>query len=152
MNHTNGPITRFHGTYFFLSNFYPSLVTFQNKQYRSAEHAFQSAKPVSEHDALLIRRARTPAYAKVLGRRVLLRPDWEEVKDGIMHDILVAKFAPGTHLAVRLINTGERHLEERNSWGDAYWGTVNGRGKNRLGTLLMDIRTNLKEQHVEEQP
>jgi predicted NAD-dependent protein-ADP-ribosyltransferase YbiA (DUF1768 family) len=36
-------------------------------------------------------------------------------------------------------------LEERNSWGDSYWGTdINGVGENNLGKILMDIRSELK--------
>lgn len=36
--------------------------------------------------------------------------------------------------------TGNRELIEENTWGDTFWGTVNGVGKNKLGLILMDVR------------
>ena len=35
-------------------------------------------------------------------------------------------------------------LVEENTWGDSFWGTVNGRGENQLGQILMDVRAKLR--------
>ena len=35
-------------------------------------------------------------------------------------------------------------LVEGNSWGDEFWGVCEGRGENRLGCLLMDVRSDLR--------
>ena len=37
-------ITRFHGEYRFLSNFYPVKVEYDGVQYPTVEHAYQAAK------------------------------------------------------------------------------------------------------------
>lgn len=40
-----------------------------------------------------------------------------------------------------LMATGNKYLEERNWWGDLYWGRdKEGNGENMLGKLLMEIR------------
>jgi hypothetical protein len=58
--------------------------------------------------------------------------------------VLRAKFAPGTELAGKLLDTGGAHLEEGNTWGDTFWGTVNGAGDNYLGLCLMKVREELR--------
>ena len=39
---------------------------------------------------------------------------------------------------------GEEYLEEGNTWHDTYWGVCNGKGKNKLGKILMQVREELK--------
>ena len=63
-----------------------------------------------------------PSASKKLGRRVQLRPDWEEVKVGIMEEIVRAKFTQNEDLKWRLIGTGDAYLEEGNTWHDTCWG------------------------------
>lgn len=114
-----------------------------------------------------IRCATTPAQAKTLGqsREHPLRADWESVKEHVMRAALVAKFTQSEDLRARLLATGNKKLVERAD-NDAYWGDGNasslspplfynsniisyhcsgkhGRGKNRLGVLLMEVRDGL---------
>ena len=63
-----------------------------------------------------------PGKSKGVGRRVPLRPDWEEVKVGIMEEIIRAKFTQHPELAAMLLATGEKVLVEGNTWGDTCWG------------------------------
>ena len=59
-----------------------------------------------------------------------------------MRDILIAKFSD-ERLKKKLIKTYPNDLIGGNDCGDEYWG-VNidtGEGKNRLGRLLEDLRT-----------
>ena len=86
-----------------------------------------------------------PSEAKRTGRKVKLRPDWEDVKINEMRNIVRAKFSQNPELAEKLIQTGDAHLEEGNTWGDRTWGTVNGSGQNLLGKILMEIRETLKK-------
>lgn len=60
-----------------------------------------------------------------------------------MAEILEAKFRSRTDLAGRLLATGHVILVEGNTWGDTYWGVCGGRGQNRLGILLMQLREKL---------
>lgn len=59
-------ITRFRDEYYFLSHFYPIDFTIDGKLYKSAEHAYQSAKCLNPIDAERIRNAPTPAIARLL--------------------------------------------------------------------------------------
>lgn len=133
-------IDTFRGAYYFLSNFYPEPVLWRGVVYQTAEHAYQAAKACTPEVAARIAATHTPSAAKRLGKRIELRPDWEEIKLRVMESILRVKFAPGTECAALLEATGEALLIEGNTWGDVYWGVCNGVGTNYLGALLMLIR------------
>lgn len=136
-------INRFEGKYRFLSNFSSSPLVYGGRTYLNAEAAFQAQK-CPERSVEFCRL--NPTDAKHLGRKVRLRPDWEKVKDGIMCDILMCKFSQDPDLRQKLLDTGHAELEEGNTWGDKYWGTVDGVGKNKLGKLLMEVRENLSSE------
>lgn len=143
----NKPIDRFIGEYRFLSNFHPSVVMFDGKQYATVEHAYQASKTLCSATRELIRRAPTPGKAKRLGRQVLLRPNWEETKGTVMLQLQFEKFK-NPELKQLLLATGERKLQEGNNWGDREWGMVDGVGKNKLGKALMTVRAVLTCGHT----
>lgn len=138
------PITSFRGPYRFLSNFAPVNVRLHVggylEFYPSVEHAYQAAKCLDLDERRKIRLAPSPGAAKKLGKLVLLRPDWETVKIGIMLDLLTQKFSQEP-FRTKLIATGDAQLVESNTWGDIYWGVCNGKGENVLGRLLMRVRS-----------
>lgn len=109
------------------------------REYPTAEHAFQAFKATNPKERENIRTTSRPGQAKRLGRQIELRSDWEDIKIGVMSRVLKAKFAD-PELQAWLIATGDAHLEEGNTWGDRYWGTVDGTGKNHLGNILMKLR------------
>jgi len=133
------PIRSFTGEYRFLSNFYPYRVIYDGMEYPTVEHAYQAAKSFDIRHRLHIQAARRGAIAKAMGRKVLLREDWETVKIPIMRELLVYKFAD-KNLRGPLVRTAPRELIEGNWWGDRFWGVSNGEGENHLGKLLMEIR------------
>ena len=139
-------ITDFHEEqYRFLSNFYEAKVEYCGLVYGSNEAAFQAQKCIIEEEKIPFT-AYDPGKSKGVGRRVQLRPDWEEVKVGLMEEIVRAKFTQNPELAAKLLATGDKVLVEGNHWGDTYWGvdTHTGQGENRLGKILMEIREELK--------
>ncbi len=72
------------------------------------------------------------------------RPDWDDVKVGIMHDILRAKAQQHEYVRRKLLATGDRILVE-DSWRDSYWGWGPNRdGQNMLGKLWMEVRAELR--------
>lgn len=137
------------GDYYFLSNFYECQIEYQGICYQNAEAAFQAQKCLNEEDKMSFC-GLPAAKAKRHGRRVLLRPDWESVKFGIMEEVVRAKFNQNPQLAESLLATGGRQIVEGNTWGDTCWGvdTRSGKGANHLGQILMRIREELsaKEQ------
>jgi ribA/ribD-fused uncharacterized protein len=133
-------IDSFSGPWGFLSNFAPCEVLLDGVAYPSVEHAYQAAKTLKlEQREKFLLNGVTPAMAKRMGRGVKLRPDWEEVKVGIMRDLLMQKFRP-TILRRKLLSTFQAELIEGNRWGDTFWGVCNGVGENWLGKLLMEVR------------
>lgn len=135
-------INEFRGKYYFLSNFYEASVTWGGITYKNNEAAFQSAKvldkSIREKFSML-----DPSSAKRKGKHVQLRHDWEKVKYDIMYEICLTKFSQNEELKEKLLATGDEYLEEGNTWGDRIWGTVNGKGQNNLGKILMRVREEL---------
>lgn len=137
-------INSFTGSYSWLSNFEPCNIIFENDRYETSEHAYQAAKTLDKNYRGIIANCVSPHLAKKMGKRIELRSDWEEVKIPIMETILREKFASGTPLAQKLLDTGDEELVEGNWWGDKFWGVCDGVGENNLGKLLMKIRNELR--------
>lgn len=133
------PIDRFEGEWRFLSNFALCRIVLDDVTYPSVEHAYQAAKSFDPAHRAMCHMC-TAGTAKTLGRRVVVRPDWESIKLDVMYGFLRQKFAPGTLMLPGLLRTGDAMLIEGNDWGDRYWGVCNGQGANMLGQLLMDVR------------
>ena len=134
-------VPSFQNEYRFLSNFWDAPVTYQGLTYQNNEAAFQAQKCVRPEDRLAFT-AMDAAKAKRLGRQTALRPDWEEVKVGIMEEIVRAKFTQNEDLKQKLLETGGMTLEEGNRWHDTFWGIDQntGKGENHLGKILMKVR------------
>ncbi|CAA2367810.1 Uncharacterized domain COG3236 / GTPcyclohydrolase II [Xylella phage Bacata] len=136
-------IGSFTGPHRFLSNFWSVAIAFEGHSYRTVEHAFQAAKTFDEDERRRIRNEPDAGGAKRRGKTVTLREDWEEVKEDVMRNLLRQKF--GTEpLKSKLLKTGKSKLVEGNWWGDTYWGVCDGKGKNRLGEILMEVREELR--------
>ena len=147
----NVSIAVFNGEYAFLSNFYESKIVYKGITFPTVEHAFQAAKSLSEEEQAAISIAKTPSIAKRLGRKVLLRPDWEEIKEKVMYECVKEKFKNPV-LRIKLLNTYPAELIEGNVWHDNYWGNCscekckNIEGKNNLGKILMKVRNEIIEE------
>lgn len=142
-------IDQFQKEFRFLSNFYDAPVTGDDGiLYPSTEHLYQAYKTLDLSERRAIAKLPTPAQAKKAGQNIKeFRPDWESVKEEVMMQALQKKFAPGSVFAEMLLATEELPLEEGNWWKDTYWGIdlKTGEGKNRLGVLLMKVRSDLKK-------
>jgi len=57
-----------------------------------------------------------------------------------MEYIVTCKFEQNQYLMDKLISTGDEILEEGNNWKDDFWGIYKGKGENRLGKILMEVR------------
>ncbi len=138
-------IDKFREEYFFLSNFYEAPVTFEGLTYTNNEAAFQAQKCINPKDRIRFT-TMSPSEAKKEGRKVSLRKDWEYIKVSVMSGLLKAKFDQNPDLKEKLLDTDDEYLIEGNTWGDRIWGQVDGQGKNLLGKLLMNLRSdyNLK--------
>jgi len=131
-------ITSFRDRFGFLSNMYPCTVEYRGLTYPSAENAFQAQKCIDPKDRERFTKC-SPGESRKIGRRVILRPDWHEVRLPIMREILRSKFSD-PKLRSLLVSTGNKELIETNAWKDTFWGVYQGVGENHLGKLLMEIR------------
>lgn len=77
---------------------------------------------------------------------MVVRPDWDDVKDKVMERLVYSKFKDHSDLARRLLDTGTRVLIYGNTWHDSYWGVCTcdmccmKKQHNNLGKLLMKVR------------
>jgi ribA/ribD-fused uncharacterized protein len=128
------------------SNFYPAPIFLAGKRWPTSEHYFQAQKFTGTPREEEIRLASKPRLAADLGRsrKHPLRPDWEKVKEAIMREAVLAKFAQHDDLRAILLGTGDTLLVEHTA-NDAYWGDGgDGSGRNRLGAILMSVRDELR--------
>lgn len=133
----------FESKFRFLSNFFICEVPYDQFLFNSSESAYQAQKTQD----IVIQKSfipLSPLEAKRKGKQILLRHDWENVKERFMFDIVLNKFSFNPNLQKKLLETGSLILEEGNTWRDAYWGIYNGYGLNRLGIILMQVRKYLK--------
>ncbi len=144
------PITEFRGAYFFLSNFYPSLVEYENLEYPTVEHAYQAAKTADIDLRKQVQMARTPAGAKAMGRKIPPPPDWRSYNLQLMEDLILQKFTRYPDLREQLLATGDAELIEGNTWNDRFFGMTRDKktgawyGHNQLGKMLMRVREKLR--------
>jgi len=133
-------VTSFFGEYRFLSNFWPCEIEYQGQKYRSVEHAYQAAKTLIWEERQFFLESKVKASdAKQLGKLVTLREDWDQVKRGIMFELVLQKFQNPSLKEKLLAIDGQ--IIEGNNWGDTYWGECPlGNGENNLGKILMAIR------------
>lgn len=136
-------INDFSGKFDFLSNFCECPVTIGGTTYKNSEAAFQSMKTLNANERRSFAQL-SPSDAKKMGRKVTLRPDWEDVKNNIMYEVCKAKFSQNPDIAELLLDTAHEELIEENAHGDTYWGMTDGIGENYLGRILMRIRNEIR--------
>ena len=149
----NGIIGPFKDEYEFLSNFYMRSIEVEINSIvrtcKSNEHGYQAFKSLDDNVVLAILKLETPVQAKRFWNKTAerIRPDWFGVNLDIMRRIIRAKFSQHPDLAKRLLTTYPRELVEKNHWHDSFWGSCTcGKcptGKNHLGKILMQIRSEL---------
>lgn len=143
--HNEKEIKGFDGDYRFLSNFSDANVYFDGMFFFSTENAYQAAKTFDERKRKIFK-VLSAGQAKKEGRKLEIRSDWEKVKIEVMSVIVFDKFYRNKDLRQKLIETGDKYLEETNDWNDTFWGVCNGVGRNELGKILMKIRKFWKDE------
>lgn len=133
----------FFDQYRFLSNFEGPGFWAGGEYWPTNEHYYQAMKSDDPLMQQTVRLQATPGKAKRVGRTILIRDDWEKIKDDVMRYGLFLKFQDPEARAL-LLGTGDAYLEETNTWGDTYWGVCEGLGQNRLGEMLMALRAYLR--------
>lgn len=149
------------------SNFYETNFTLDGVDYKSAEHAFQAVKAKTFGDEVnfaKILKAKSAQSAKSFGKKVVGFKDdvWTpEKKEDIMKQIVRAKFTQNLDLRKKLVDSGDKILANTDA-RDKFWGVGTSantaiakdpskwKGENRLGKMLMELRTELRAESTTE--
>ena len=140
------PIIQFSQENAFLSNFFPSPLKVNGLVWPTVEHIYQAYKASEVAERELVRLCPLAKDAKKMGQTFKLPADWETKKMVVMQKILEKKFAHGSELAQKLLDTKHCYLIEGNYWHDNFWGDCicwkcnQIPGQNQLGILLMERR------------
>lgn len=134
------------GEYGCLSNFARYPIRLKGRTWPTSEHYFQAQKFAGTPDEEEVRRAKKPMLAARMGRDRSRprRRDWEGVKVSIMRNAVRAKFTQHEDIREVLLGTGDARIVEHTA-RDAFWGDGgDGRGRNMLGRVLMEVREELR--------
>jgi hypothetical protein len=142
-------ITKFSGSYRWLSNFAPCLIFIDGVTYPSVEHAYMSKKSNDESWKIYCSTTQSPIQVKEASKTIKLIDSWELQKVDIMLQCLRQKYNQEPY-RTNLIKTGDLYIQEGNYWNDQFWGVDirTGEGKNNLGKLIMFIREELKKDNL----
>lgn len=132
--------------------------------FNCAEQAFMYRKAMIFGDKVIAAKIQTtfdPKKHKALGRKIknFHEDVWQAEAQGIMYEVLYAKFSQDDEWKVALLQTGQKQLIEASPY-DAQWGVgltaaaVISRGedpscfkgKNWLGIALMKVRNQLQKE------
>ncbi|KVN85996.1 NADAR family protein [Burkholderia ubonensis] len=132
------------------SNLYKRPIVFEGETFKTSEHAYQAGKARKPQVREWILAAPSPALVAMAAHGLYwwdIRSDWSKIKFDRMRDVLRAKFGQHDDLRELLLSTGNARLVESATVDNPVnrlWGEVNGVGKNMLGTLLMEVREELR--------
>ncbi len=129
------------------SNLFPRGITFEGEVFATAEHAYQAGKARKKQVKDWILSAPSPGLVAMAAHGLYtwdIVPDWSKIKYERMRAVLRAKFTQHADLREVLLSTGTARLVEAGTVANVVnrtWGEVNGKGKNMLGIMLMELRT-----------
>lgn len=132
------------------SNLYRRSIEFEACTYPTAEHAYQAGKPRKKEVRDWLMAAPSPALLAMAAHGLYywdIAPGWSTSKFARMKAVLQAKFSQHEDLRQTLLSTGDARLIESATVDNAVnrlWGEVNGVGRNMLGTLLMEVRSEIR--------
>lgn len=133
-----------------LDNFSAFSVVFDDVEYKTAEHAFQSIKFLSTAPEIAekIKKSASPFDARKIAHenKPLRRKDWGEVKYDIMEEILYEKTMQNPYVKEKLLATLDNNIiEDCGEDDDKDWGCgIDGTGQNNLGKIWMKIREKIQ--------
>ena len=128
--------------YYMLSNFSAFSIRYKGRDWPTSEHAYQAMKFLKDTVQENIRKAPSPYHAKLIAKQYSesKRTDWQEIKLGVMEEILKVKLEQYPYIQKKLIESEEKMLVE-NSPIDSFWGSgPDNLGTNHLGKIWMSLR------------
>lgn len=140
------------------SNLYRRPINFEDATYPTAEHAYQAGKPRKREVREWLMAAPSPALLAMAAHGLYywdITPGWSTSKFTRMKAVISAKFLQHDDLQAILLRTGQARLVESATVDNAVnrlWGEVNGVGRNMLGILLMEVRSDIRALSAQSAP
>lgn len=128
-----------------LSSYADTPFVLEGIKWKTFEHYYQATKFIGRGTYTRILKCSTPLEAAKIGNNPRFKPNegWDDSRDNLMYQGLMAKFLQNSSCAEQLMNTEEKSLYYV-SPHDSYLGTgKDGKGENKLGKMLVDIRNKL---------
>lgn len=133
------------------SNLYKREIEFEGRLFPTSEHAYQFGKIAKEETREWVMLAPYPHLVPAICHGLFsydIVPNWNKIKVDRMRRVLRAKFTQHEDLKELLLSTENRQIVEDSKF-DSYWGIgKNGKGKNVLGKLLMERRSELRRDEI----
>lgn len=136
--------------FYVFSNFSSFVMEWKGKLWPSSEYVYQSERFADEKTKEKIRNMRSSheAFKFAQENKHLQVKNWDEIKVGVMKDILREKVKQHPYVMKKLIQSGNKELIE-DSWRDDFWGWgENKDGKNMLGKLWMEVREEVRRNEL----
>jgi ribA/ribD-fused uncharacterized protein len=117
------------------------------------EHYYQAYKSKNKQEQEKILTAPTPGKAKRLGRKITLRPDWEDIKFSVMINAQWLKVIHETDYFNLVLNADAEDFIEYNNHHDNIWGHClcnnckNKPKENLLQQALLYVQKLIKEKY-----
>lgn len=143
--------------YGMFSNLYRRPIEFEGETFQTSEHAYQAGKARKEEVRAWLMAAPSPSLLAMAAHGLYVwdvHPNWSKTKFDRMKRVLLAKFTQHQDLQELLLSTGDKRLVESAAVDNAVnrlWGEVNGKGKNKLGELLMEVRAEIRAESATKQ-
>lgn len=133
--------------HYYLSNFSAFAIHYDRLCFPTAEHLYHwhkfaglSSMRQEIQSRIFLARSAHDAFKIAQEEKAKRIPEWDDIKIGVMRDILRLKVMQHEYVRRKLLETGDREIIE-NSWRDDYWGWGPNRdGANMLGKLWMEVR------------
>lgn len=149
----------FQGAHAYMSNFYAVPITYKDKQFTSAEQAFQWRKASHHNDIQAINKILEnddPYIIKKLGEDITTNHNWKQDEEEILFEIVRQKFLQNRDIFDRFVSSPYTEYFEctvGNKWG---CGSKLNRidldpevlkGKNKFGEILTQLKIDLCERN-----
>lgn len=146
---TDGSVVGFYEREFYvLSNFSSFQVEWRGRLWPTSEHAYQATKFLDTAPDLADRiadcRSAHDAFHTARALAANVRPDWDDMKVGLMEGICRAKLEQHPYVRRKLEQTGDLEIVEDSPY-DGFWGVgADGQGRNELGRIWMRLRQEMR--------
>lgn len=144
---SGNPIGFYEREFYVLSNFSSFQVGWRGRVWPTSEHAYQAAHFFETAPELVEQifncRSAHEAFKLAKANADKAPADWGDLKIGIMEDICRHKLQQHAYVHKKLLQTGDLPLVE-DSPADDFWGWGPNRdGRNELGKIWMQLRSEL---------